>query len=84
MTLFGIIWIAIILVGGLVFGAVMIFDRWCIHKEDMFRMKAQLEEIRYCYASEQSFMTLEDDPEHIDSISVPPRTISAEEKYGER
>ena len=36
----------------------------------MFRMAAQLEEIRCCYDSEQSFLHLEDDPEHIASISV--------------
>ncbi len=52
------------------YAAYWIFDRWCTHKEEMFRMAAQLEEIRCCYDSEQSFMTLEDDPEHMDSISV--------------
>ena len=66
MIAFSIIWSAII---GF-FAAYMIFDRWCTHKEEMFRMTAQLEEIRCCYDSEQSFMNLEDDPEHMDSISV--------------
>lgn len=71
----------------LVFAAIMIFDRWCIHKEEMFRMEAQLEEIRCCYDSEQSFLTLEDDPEHIDSITPEVEVqerYSAEERYGER
>ena len=52
------------------FAVYMIVDRWCAHKEEMFRMAAQLEEIRCCYDSEQSFLDLEDDPEHIASISV--------------
>lgn len=52
------------------FATYMIFDRWCTHKEEMFRMTAQLEEIRCCYDSEQSFLNIEDDPEHMESISV--------------
>ncbi len=58
-----------IIVIALGYAAYWSFDRWCTHKEEMFRMAAQLEEIRCCYDSEQSFMDLEDDPEHIESIS---------------
>ncbi len=43
--------------------------RWCDHKEELARIEAHIEEIRCCYASEQSFLDIEDDPEHLASIS---------------
>lgn len=44
--------------------------RWCDHKEEMSRIEAHKAEMLACYDSEQSFLDIEDDEEHLASISV--------------
>ncbi len=60
-------------------------------KEKMFQMQLNhdrhIAELELCYGSEQHFLDIVDDEEHIASISVEPETkqgVSTEERYGER
>lgn len=43
--------------------------RWCALEEEKLRLEAHIKEIQYCYDSEQSFLDIEDDPEHLESIT---------------
>lgn len=45
---------------------------WCDHTEEMSRIEAHKAEMLCCYDSEQSFLDIEDDAEHLESISPEP------------
>ncbi len=65
MTALG--WIFIILATGSIL--LPFWYRWLDYREEMLRQHSHLEELRYCYGSEQSFLDIEDDPEHLESIT---------------
>lgn len=60
--------------------AYALFDRWCDHKLESLRIQAHMEEIRCCYDSEQSFIGIKDDEEHLASISPGMPSLTEEER----
>lgn len=63
-------WVLIIFSIGAI--ALPFWYRWLDYKQEQLRIGAQLQEVLACYDSEQSFLDIEDDPEHLESISPDP------------
>lgn len=49
--------------------AVIAWFRWCDLQEEKLRIQAHIAELEMCYGTEQHFLKIEDDKEHLASIT---------------